>query len=69
MLFRSPAQTLIDASTALNQSYKGLAGRLGIGFADAGAWNIPLAFDGVHFTEEGHRIFAEQIVNYRNKGE
>ena len=27
-------------------------------FADAGEWDIPLAFDGVHFTEEGHRRFA-----------
>ena len=24
-------------------------------------WNIPVIFDGVHFSEEGHRIFAAQI--------
>ena len=36
----------------------------GIGFVDAGAWKIPLAFDGVHFTENGHRIFAENLYKY-----
>ena len=27
-------------------------------FADAGAWSVSLAHDGVHFTEQGHRAFA-----------
>lgn len=30
-------------------------------FADAGLWNLPAAFDGVHLTEDGHRLFAEKI--------
>ena len=59
-----PAQTLIDASAALNRAYKALSQRLGVGFADAGAWNIPLTFDGVHFTEEGHKAFAEGLSAY-----
>lgn len=33
----------------------------GITFLDATAWEIPLAYDGVHFTEDAHRIFAEKI--------
>ena len=64
-----PDQALIHASMALNQEYKTLSERLGVAFADAGEWNIPLTFDGVHFTGEGHRAFAEEISNYLNKGD
>lgn len=64
-----PAQDLIDASVALGYEYKTLAEGLGIPFADAKHWNISLAYDGVHFTQEGHRAFAEGIANYLNKGE
>ena len=56
-----PTQTLIDASAALNLAYKDLSRRFGIRFADAGEWNIPMTFDGVHFTEEGHKAFAEGL--------
>ena len=56
-----PTQTLIDASAALNLAYKDLSRRLGVRFADAGEWNIPLTFDGVHFTEAGHKAFAEGL--------
>ena len=35
--------------------------KLGFGFADAGSWELPLAYDGVHLTEEGHRRFAKRI--------
>ena len=62
-------QGLIDASAALGSGYKALAERLGMHFTDAGVWNIPLAYDGVHFTEAGHRAFAEGLANYLNKGE
>ena len=64
-----PTQTLVDSSKALNHGYKTLAERLGVAFADAGEWNIPLTFDGVHFTEDGHKAFAEGLANYLNKGE
>ena len=59
-----PTQALIDASAALNREYSILSRRLGVGFADAGGWNIPLAFDGVHFTQEGHNAFAERLADY-----
>lgn len=52
------SQKLVDNSHALTGYYRDLAAQLGIAFADAGRWNIPLAYDGVHFTEEGHRAFA-----------
>ena len=35
---------------------------LGVRFADAGDWNIPMAYDGVHFTEQGHRAFAAGLL-------
>lgn len=63
-----PAQGLINASKELNRAYKALAQRLGIRFVDAGAWNISLAFDGVHFTEEGHRAFAEGLYQELTEG-
>ena len=53
-------EQLTHASAQLAGLYRTLAQDKAIAFADAGAWDIPLAFDGVHFTEEGHRRFAEQ---------
>ena len=61
--------SLIEASESLNVNYKSLAKRLGVCFADAGKWNIPLAYDGVHLTEEAHRALAEELIHYLNKGE
>ena len=60
---------LIDDSITLAECYRSLAQRLGIGFADAGSWNIPLAHDGVHLTEEGHRIFAKALLQHLIKGD
>ena len=62
-------QELINASKELNYEYKALSERLGIRFADAGEWDVTLTYDGVHFTEEGHIAFAEQLVKSLNKGE
>ena len=64
-----PTQALADASKGLNHGYKALAERLGVRFADAEDWEVSRAFDGVHFTEEGHKAFAEGLANYLNKGE
>lgn len=52
---------LICRSEALAEEYRVVAMRYGIRFLDAGEWNIPLCYDGVHFTEAAHRIFAEQV--------
>ncbi|MBE6964274.1 MAG: lipase [Ruminococcaceae bacterium] len=52
---------LLSASAALPALYQDLAQRLGISFADAGAWGVELGFDGVHFTENGHRAFAQGL--------
>lgn len=56
-----PDLALIRESKRLAEYYEDLANRLGIAFADAGKWNVELAFDGVHFSERGHRVFAAEL--------
>ena len=53
---------LIQASKDLARAYGELAERLGIFFADAGLWDVSMAYDGVHFTEQGHRAFARGLM-------
>ena len=57
-----PSQQLIDDSRAFAQCCRSLAERLNVRFTDAGDWNIPMAYDGVHFTERGHRAFAAGLL-------
>ena len=57
-----PDQQLIDDSRTFARLCQVLAEQLGIRFADAGKWDIPLAYDGVHFTEQGHRAFAAGLL-------
>lgn len=64
-----PDRSLIDKSMLLAHSYRDLSERLRIRFVDAGKWNIALTFDGVHFTEEGHKAFAENLYQYLSEGE
>lgn len=57
-----PSQQLIDSSCAFAQLYQAMAERVDIRFADAGKWSIPLTYDGVHFTEQGHKAFATGLL-------
>ena len=57
-----PSPQLIDGSHTFARCCKALAERLGVRFADAGKWDIPLAYDGVHFTEQGHKAFAAGLL-------
>lgn len=57
-----PSQQLIDGSRTFAQFCRALAERMGICFADAGKWDISLAYDGVHFTEQGHKNFAAGLL-------
>mgnify|MGYP002576849702 FL=1 len=57
-----PSPQLIEDSHAFARLCQALAERLGIHFADTGKWDIPLAYDGVHFTEQGHRAFAAGLL-------
>lgn len=61
-----PTDALAAESLQLAEAYQALAQKLGIPFADTRGWNIELAFDGVHFTGEGHHTFASQLINYFN---
>ena len=54
---------LLTESARLSACYRTLAGTLGIGFADAGMWNVETAYDGVHFSEAGHAAFAKGLLN------
>ena len=58
-----PDDGLVEESKNLARQYKGLAKRRGLPHADAGKWDIALAYDGVHFTEEGHARFAEGLAS------
>ena len=57
-----PNQQLIENSRTFARLCQTLAERMGLRFADAGKWNISLAYDGVHFTEQGHRAFAAGLL-------
>lgn len=57
-----PGQQLIDDSHTFAQLCQTLAKQLGIRFTDAGKWDIPLAYDGVHFTEQGHKTFTAGLL-------
>ena len=60
-------ESLIAESVKLAEAYQALSQKLGIAFVNAGQWNVPLAFDGIHFTEQGHRAFAEGLYTYLTK--
>ena len=57
-----PSQQLIDDSRSFAKLCQTLAERMGIRFADASKWSISLAYDGVHFTEQGHKAFAAGLL-------
>ena len=57
-----PTDALVAESVHLAEEYKRLAEKLNIPFADTRQWDIELTFDGVHFTEEGHRSFAAHLM-------
>ncbi|MBQ9421614.1 MAG: hypothetical protein IJU30_07675 [Lachnospiraceae bacterium] len=57
----SRAVRYVAASIKMNQGYRRLAERYGIAFSDAASWGIETAFDGVHYTEEGHAVFARHM--------
>ena len=59
-----PADALVAESVQLAEEYRLLAEKLAIPFADTRRWDIELCFDGVHFTEVGHRAFAKHLTEY-----
>lgn len=57
-----PSHQRADDSRAFARLCRTVAARLGIRFADAGAWCVSLTYDGVHFTAQGHRAFAAGLL-------
>ena len=55
--------SLVVSSRLLGERYRALAERLQIPFADSGSWGIALTFDGVHFSEAGHHVFADHLIS------
>ena len=55
-------EELIEDSVRLSILYDVLAKRLGIRFLNACNWSVPLSFDGVHFTQEGQFVFAQNLA-------
>ena len=58
-----PTDALVEESIRLGDTYFAVADKVSIPFIDTRSWHIPLSFDGVHFTQEGHRIFAEHLFS------
>ena len=59
-------ERLLTDSVRLAAEYLRLAEGLGISFADSGKWDVELTFDGVHFSESGHRAFFTGLMNTLN---
>ena len=57
-----PADALAAESVHLAEEYQLLAEKLNIPFVDTRHWDTELAFDGVHFTEEGHHAFGDHLM-------
>ena len=52
---------LLKDCVRLNAAYRTVAEKLGVRFVDATDWDIDVTFDGVHYSEKGHQIFAENL--------
>ncbi len=63
------SRELVAESEKLGALYGGLAESLGIAYSDAGAWELPLVYDGVHFSEEAHQEFARRMEEMLPKQE
>lgn len=50
---------VIEESRRLPGCYQELAEDMKIHFEDAGTWGVERTFDGVHFSERGHKTFGE----------
>jgi len=55
-------ERLMVSSAQLGPVYEEISTRLGIPFADAAAWNIEMAYAGVHFSESGNQAFASALA-------
>lgn len=57
-----PDQYDVQAVKDLVPVYTELAHTMHLSFINTQSWQAPLCFDGVHLSEEGHRIFARRMA-------
>ena len=58
------SEDYLDELRKLADLYREVANNYGCMFVDAGEWDIGLAFDGVHFSEEGHKRFVQKLIEF-----
>ena len=56
------AQSAARVMKELPEKLAAVAAEFGLEFADATKWNIACMFDGLHFSEEGHKTFAQNVL-------
>ena len=54
-------ERILTEAKKMDACYQDIAEQLSVPVTLTGDWPVPLAFDGVHFTKEGHRVFAEHL--------
>jgi lysophospholipase L1-like esterase len=52
-----------DASIEMNNQFMNLSKEYDIKALDASSWNIEMGYDGVHFSVEGHKQFAQKLLS------
>jgi len=57
-------QNIIEESFSLGCFYRAIAEKYSITYANTADWNIDVLFDGVHFSPEGHRKFADKVATF-----
>lgn len=58
---------LVAESERIGEYYEKIAGEFGISCIRTDQVEIPVLFDGVHFSEEGHRNLAEYLIESMNQ--
>ena len=53
-----------DDTIQFSEEYKKAAARVGCRFLDTLPWRIPITSDGVHFSEDGHALFACKMTEH-----
>jgi len=56
------AQSAARVMKELPEKLAAVAAEFDLEFADATKWNIACMFDGLHFSEEGHKTFAQNVL-------
>ncbi len=56
-----------EESLRMNRGFTDLCREYDMPFIDTGAWDIPLAYDGVHISEESQGLFADKMIGALSK--